>query len=203
MQLDVEKMAELVASAISRAVAPLLQRLKALEERPLPQNGKDGAPGAAGPQGLPGETGAAGLQGERGMQGELGQRGADGAPGPEGLQGAAGPQGEAGPAGPPGPAGQPGPQGAPGPAGVAPEQLAAMAERCASLERTVERLELRAAAEEEELSAEACAASMSEWLQRELDAVVAPPAVRMKRSIIYNDQNRPVQVIEEPLEPEA
>lgn len=106
---------------VERNLRPLIGRVKALEDRQMPERGEKGdrgdrgergEHGPAGPagrdgaQGEPGLIGAPGPAGERGPQGE---KGADGAPGPRGE---AGPVGPAGIAGPEGPHGQPGEKGA-------------------------------------------------------------------------------------------
>lgn len=59
-----DALADEVALTIQAALAPLQERLHALEARPLPQDGKDGAPGAPGPKGDPGPRGE---PGERGL----------------------------------------------------------------------------------------------------------------------------------------
>ena len=68
----------------------LTARVVALEQRPLPLNGKDGAPGERGEKGDPGERGERGEKGEPGSQGERGEKGD---PGPQGERGEQGEQG--------------------------------------------------------------------------------------------------------------
>lgn len=49
-----KQVAELVRDQVTRATAPLLERLATLESRPEPVIGKDGSPGKDGSDGLPG-----------------------------------------------------------------------------------------------------------------------------------------------------
>jgi len=84
-----EAIAELVVRTVKGALAPVLLRLEAVEARPLPLNGKDGA---VGPQGAKGLDGA---PGERGPEGPAGpaRDGRDGLPGVPGLPGEKGADG--------------------------------------------------------------------------------------------------------------
>lgn len=54
---------------VAVAVTPLVERIKALEDRPLPRDGRDGLPGVPG------------AQGEKGLAGTDGRHGTDGADG--------------------------------------------------------------------------------------------------------------------------
>jgi hypothetical protein len=69
MQLDATKLASLFAAGIKSALSPFHLRLKAVEERPLPKDGKDGRDGIDGKDGAPG---APGMAGERGPEGPAG-----------------------------------------------------------------------------------------------------------------------------------
>lgn len=115
--LDLEKFVQGVHGYIARALQPLADRVKALEDRP-PVPGPPGAPGSAGEKGDPGAPGERGERGEKGEQGERGEAGADGAPGERGPAGEKGDRGEKGDSGEPGPQGEPGRDGQPGAAGV-------------------------------------------------------------------------------------
>lgn len=100
--VDMAEVRMLVESAVGIAVAAI----------PLPENGKDGAPGP---------------QGERGLQGPAGERGEVG---PAGVPGERGPAGERGESieGPAGPKGEPGERGLPGQDAVLPD-IDALVER--------------------------------------------------------------------------
>ena len=74
-------LADIVKDAIAQAVAPLHDRIKELEGRPIPQNGKDGRDGVDGKDGAPGEKGLDGKDGRDGVDGK------DGLPGEKGLDG--------------------------------------------------------------------------------------------------------------------
>jgi integrin beta 3 len=108
----VEKWADLVVESakswLRRNVAPIVDRLKALEDRvaAIPARAIKGDPGDPGPRG---EQGPPGLDGAKGV---------DGAIGPQGLQGPAGPQGPQGEAGKDGIPGDAGAKGDQGPAGL-------------------------------------------------------------------------------------
>lgn len=82
---------------LQRNVSPLVERIKALEDRPVVPgergekgdpgqpgrdgvDGKDGAAGADGEDGIDGKDGAPGIQGERGEKGDPGQDGKDADP---------------------------------------------------------------------------------------------------------------------------
>jgi integrin beta 3 len=110
---DLEKLAGVVTRSVqefvSRAVEPLLARLKALEERPLPSDGRDGV------DGLPGENGRDGVDG---LPGADGRDGVDGLPGADGKDGADGLPGKDGEPGAPGEPGRDGIDGAPGERGL-------------------------------------------------------------------------------------
>lgn len=129
--LNVEKFIGELHDYMSKAFAPLVARIKALEERaPVAgpkgdpgeagaagRDGQDGAPGPQGEKGADGRDGAPGPKGEKGadgIDGKDGARGADGAPGVDGKDGAPGLVGPAGEKGEPGPRGE---KGEPGPAG--------------------------------------------------------------------------------------
>lgn len=89
---------------IGRALAPLAERIIALETR-QPLRGEKGEKGDKGEAGIPGEKGD---RGERGLPGADGQVGSIGPIGPQGIEGKPGPigergqQGEVGPIGPTG-----------------------------------------------------------------------------------------------------
>jgi len=132
--LDVEKLISGIHEWTAKeVVAPLVKRIKALEDRALvpgPQgergekgidgaDGKDGVAGEPGPQGEKGEKGDVGLQGPVGAQGEPGR---DGERGEIGLQGIQGEKGEAGARGEKGEPGLNGKDGEPGPKGDKGEQ---------------------------------------------------------------------------------
>ncbi len=73
-----QKTADLVRRTVANLVAPFEARLKAIEERPAPADGRDGQPGETGPAG---ERGIDGQSGETGPAGERGTDGKDGEPG--------------------------------------------------------------------------------------------------------------------------
>lgn len=100
-----------VADEVARAVAPLLEQLKALPAGPQGEpgtagaDGKDGAPGrdgvdgkdgSPGTPGTPGTDGAPGRDGVDGKDGRDGKDGQDGAAGLDGLPGAPGADGRDG-----------------------------------------------------------------------------------------------------------
>lgn len=89
---------DVVKGYVGRALAPIIERIAALEAR-APERGEKGDPGQ---DGAPGRDGADGADGKDGRDGE---------PGPQGDQGPAGERGEKGEAGP---AGARGADGAPG-----------------------------------------------------------------------------------------
>lgn len=96
--LDVQKFTAGLQDYMARALQPLADRIKALEEREQVP-GPRGEKGERGADGLPGATGPAGIPGP---QGEKGERGADGAPGAIGPEGPAGVPGRDGRDGLPG-----------------------------------------------------------------------------------------------------
>lgn len=137
-----QKTADLVRRTVSNLVAPLEQRLKAIEDRPIPKDGKDGVPGEQGPAGERGADGSDGKDGAPGEQGPAGQPGANGVAGESGrpptleeIAAAVASHLEANPPGP-GERGAPGQDGAPGEKGLdgapgrppTPEEIAAAVE---------------------------------------------------------------------------
>ena len=80
--LDVTKFVGEVHDYISRALNPLVDRIKALESRaPVPgERGADGAPGKDGERGLPGADGRDGAPGKDGIDGKDGRDGKDADP---------------------------------------------------------------------------------------------------------------------------
>lgn len=140
MQLDAKALAaataEIVQSHVSRAVAPLLQRLETLEGRPAPERGEKGERGEQGPLGTGmagamidrsgvliltlsnGETRELGpVVGKDGIDGKNGADGEPGQPGEVGQKGDPGERGEQGLAGEPGKDGRDGLNGEVGPKG--------------------------------------------------------------------------------------
>lgn len=111
MPLEAVELAQIIASAVELATAPLHARISALE-RTKGLVPRDGVEGPSGPPGLPGEPGPPGPSGERGGEGPRG------IPGPPGERGGEGAAGIPGPAGPPGPPGEPGRSGEPGTKGL-------------------------------------------------------------------------------------
>ena len=95
MPLDPERFAEIVATAIRTATAPLLARIQVLEQQqkslplvgPIGPQGERGEMGPPGEHGLPGSVGDTGPRGEKGEKGEPGERGAQGEAGARGAQG--------------------------------------------------------------------------------------------------------------------
>lgn len=85
--LDVGKMVDAVLDAIERPLAAFSARLKAIEERPLPEKGDKGDPGPPGADGLSvkGDKGEPGRDGRDGRDAEPGKDGQDGAPGRDGF----------------------------------------------------------------------------------------------------------------------
>lgn len=110
--LDVEKLITGFHDYLARAVRPLAERIKSLEERAP-------APGPQGERGLPGDRGEKGADGAAGIAGEKGEKGEPGERGPPGEPGAKGDQGERGPGGPAGIQGEKGADGLPGKDGAA------------------------------------------------------------------------------------
>lgn len=76
--------AAIVRDYVLRKIDPILERIKALEDRPAPARGERGEKGDSG------EPGAAGHDGERGAEGQPGQKGDVGDMGPAGRDGAPG-----------------------------------------------------------------------------------------------------------------
>lgn len=101
---DIGVIAEVVASSVKAATAPLIKRIADLEARqpergergPQGESGDTGPQGEAGPIGPTGEKGEPGLNGKDGSDGASGRDGADGHDGTAGAQGERGPQGEKG-----------------------------------------------------------------------------------------------------------
>lgn len=87
--VDVNKLAAVIGKGIVHAVAPLVLRIKALEERAP-------VPGPAGEKGEPGEPGAVGARGPEGPEGKPGRDGRDGLPGVQGEKGIDGAHGKDG-----------------------------------------------------------------------------------------------------------
>lgn len=75
---DLEKFISGLHEYIGKALRPLAERVKALEDRE-PERGEKGEPGIEGAQGPKGDAGEIGPQGERGIPGENGDPGKDGA----------------------------------------------------------------------------------------------------------------------------
>jgi hypothetical protein len=102
--------AEIVGSCrdmVARALAPLDERLKSLEDRPLPvpvdgAKGMDGAQGEKGEKGDKGDPGMDGKDGRDGKDGEKGDPGKDGKDGMHGAKGIDGTDGQRGEDGEPG-----------------------------------------------------------------------------------------------------
>lgn len=93
--LDWKRLIDGVHDYMERALAPLAQRISALEMREPErgEKGERGDRGEQGPEGPPGERGEKGTDGERGEQGPRGERGADGvSPTPEQVASALEPQ---------------------------------------------------------------------------------------------------------------
>lgn len=115
---------EIIADSVTESVAKLAATI------PIPENGKDGAPGRdgvdgqqgeqgpPGNDGAPGRDGAEGAEGPRGERGEPGPAGKDGLPGKDGIDGRDGVDGVAGADGTPGAAGADGVPGVPGARGA-------------------------------------------------------------------------------------
>lgn len=125
-----EEIVSIVKSYIAKSLAGIVQRLEAIEARPMPERGEPGRQGDAGEPGPAGSPGPQGPAGERGSDGKDGAgiaaivrdgsrlnfeltdgrffdagellRGEKGEPGPQGLPGRDGRDGAPGPAGPSG-----------------------------------------------------------------------------------------------------
>jgi hypothetical protein len=88
-----QAVAPIVRDAIAEHVKPLLERLAAVEARPMPEKGEKGDRGERGldgESGLPGtkgESGPPGLDGRDGQPGMNGRDGKDGAAGNDGIDG--------------------------------------------------------------------------------------------------------------------
>jgi integrin beta 3 len=91
-----ELLADLVDQFFSIAIRPFAKRLAALESRPLPERGENGAYGKDGAPGRDGKDGRDGIDGERGITGEKGERGEKGDDGERGLTGEKGEKGDDG-----------------------------------------------------------------------------------------------------------
>lgn len=100
---------ELVRDLVAKSLAPITERLAALEARPLPERGEKGDPGEKGEKGDDGEPG---IPGEPGAPGERGEKGEKGDPGIAGERGEKGDKGDPGERGEKGDPGEPGPPGA-------------------------------------------------------------------------------------------
>jgi hypothetical protein len=113
MDIDADRMAQMMVAAIETATAPLLARIQVLEQQKayVPRDGRDGAPGPQGEKGLDG------LPGKDGEPGTIGPAGKDGRDGTDGTHGPPGPAGEKGMDGRDGLPGQPGRDGERGPVG--------------------------------------------------------------------------------------
>jgi len=116
MPLDPEQFADVVATAIQAATAPLLARIVALEARGavMGRDGRDGLPGPAGEKGLDGKDGVSGRDGKDGIDGLNGKDGAPGLNGKDGIDGLHGKDGAPGLNGKDGIDGLRGKDGAPG-----------------------------------------------------------------------------------------
>jgi Collagen triple helix repeat (20 copies) len=95
MKIDLKAVAEATGELLKEFTAPLFERVKALEDRPAPQNGERGDQGE---RGVPGEKGDA-VIGEHGEKGDSGDRGIKGDQGEKGEKGEQGEKGDAGGAG--------------------------------------------------------------------------------------------------------
>lgn len=84
--LDLEKFVQGVHGYLARALKPIHERIKALEDR-APVPGPQGEPGAPGADGAPGEKGERGEKGDPGECGPQGEPGRDGERGPAGADG--------------------------------------------------------------------------------------------------------------------
>jgi hypothetical protein len=81
-----QQVTEAVGDYVSRALAPVLARLKQLESR-APEKGEKGDQGDRGADGLNGEHGKDGVDGQSGRDGIDGKNGADGLNGKDGADG--------------------------------------------------------------------------------------------------------------------
>jgi collagen type III alpha len=115
---NVEKLFQAITGHIAKSLAPLLERVQALESR-QPEKGARGEKGDQGPAGERGEKGERGDIGVVGSAGPQGERGPAGDRGEKGDAGPAGDRGDKGDTGPAGERGQKGDKGDPGPAGPA------------------------------------------------------------------------------------
>jgi hypothetical protein len=119
MPLDVDALADAVATAMEARLAPVLARLAVLEQRALTpgppgRDGQDGLPGKDGADGLPGKDGRDGAAGKDGLPGRDGKDGINGRDGKDGLNGRDGADGLHGKDGAPGKDGADGRDGEPG-----------------------------------------------------------------------------------------
>jgi hypothetical protein len=91
--LDLEKFVAGVQDYIARALAPVVKRMEAVEQRfetlAVPERGEKGEPGERGPEGPAGRDGAAGQDGQPGERGPPGEsiKGEKGDPGSDGKDG--------------------------------------------------------------------------------------------------------------------
>lgn len=141
-QLD--SIAEVVALVVAESLAPVLQRLKALEELHTKaaepgQPGRDGKDGADGRDGKDGEPGKDGRDGKDGIQGLQGEKGEPGAAGPAGADGQKGEPGEKGDPGEVGRDGKDGRDGADGKSFTIEDADALLSEKMARWELDFER----------------------------------------------------------------
>ncbi len=110
-----EELADVVASTVRAAVAPLLARIELLERREaVVVHGRDGMPGRDGMQGPAGPQGERGEKGDKGEAGERGEKGLEGFDGKDGASGTKGEPGDQGAPGEKGADGLHGKDGAPG-----------------------------------------------------------------------------------------
>ena len=122
MSLSPDQLAEIIATAVQVATAPLVARLAALEARdavagpagPAGRDGKDGADGRDGKDGMNGRDGKDAAPGRDGKDGIDGKDGKDAAPGRDGKDGIDGKDGKDGTPGRDGKDGLNGKDGAPG-----------------------------------------------------------------------------------------
>lgn len=103
-----------VKTAVHAALAPIAERVLALEARPVAKDGLAGRDGVDGQDGMPGAPGRDGIDGKDGRPGKDGAPGRNGVDGLPGKDGAAGRDGIDGRDGLAGLAGRDGKDGAPG-----------------------------------------------------------------------------------------
>jgi len=90
-----QEIVSIVKGYVGEKLAPILERLDALEKR-QPEKGDKGDPGERGADGAPGKDGEPGPAGERGEKGDKGDPGEKGEPGERGPEGPAGKNGRDG-----------------------------------------------------------------------------------------------------------